>query len=382
MENVQDNPVENAEDINGIEDAEGIEDTNGVEDKEDIEDMEDMENMEDVGDIEDLEDIENIEDIDTFENFEGIYDIEVEETDDMGEMEGVETLESGIQTGEPDTESEEPKNGKTLNYNAITLPREFMATTWVQREEDARGEIPILLAEEEKCRDTGKIIFEKPTLAMCQHLKPLYIKAHVDGRPVNRVLVDNGAAVNILPTSMLRKLLKTENDLIVTDVSVSGFASGATKTKGVIPIEVKVGSKIATVAFFVVNTDSTYNALLGRDWIHSNWVVPSSLHQVLVFWKDNNNIEVVKADERPFLTYNNNVDAQLYNDYVGIVKFTGIDQNGNPSRVTVGPKEPLTMEDLFKFSQNLEETETGQKSRMASIIMLKMLNKPTNIKKK
>ena len=382
MENVQDNPVENAEDINGIEDAEGIEDTNGVEDKEDIEDMEDMENMEDVGDIEDLEDIENIEDIDTFENFEGIYDIEVEETDDMGEMEGVETLESGIQTGEPDTESEEPKNGKTLNCNAITLPREFMATTWVQREEDARGEIPILLVEEEKCRDTGKIIFEKPTLAMCQHLKPLYIKAHVDGRPVNRVLVDNGAAVNILPTSMLRKLLKTENDLIVTDVSVSGFASGATKTKGVIPIEVKVGSKIATVAFFVVNTDSTYNALLGRDWIHSNWVVPSSLHQVLVFWKDNNNIEVVKADERPFLTYNNNVDAQLYNDYVGIVKFTGIDQNGNPSRVTVGPKEPLTMEDLFKFSQNLEETETGQKSRMASIIMLKMLNKPTNIKKK
>jgi hypothetical protein len=62
---------------------------------------------------------------------------------------------------------------KTHNCNAITLPREFMATTWVQREEDARGEIPILLAEEEECQDTGKIIFEKPTLAMCQHLKPL-----------------------------------------------------------------------------------------------------------------------------------------------------------------------------------------------------------------
>ena len=104
---------------------------------------------------------------------------------------------------------------------------------------------------------------------MCQHLKPLYIKAHMDGRPVNRVLVDNRAAVNILPTSILRRLLKTENDLIATDVSVSGFASGATKTKGVIPIKVKVGSKIATVAFFVVNTDSAYNVLLGRDWIHS-----------------------------------------------------------------------------------------------------------------
>ena len=68
---------------------------------------------------------------------------------------------------------------------------------------------------------------------------------------------------------------------------------------------------------------------------------------------------------------------------VGIVKFTGIDQNGNPSRVTVGPEKPLTMDDLFKLSQNLEETERqGQKLRMALIIMLKMLNKPIDIKKK
>ena len=105
----------------------------------------------------------------------------------------------------------------------------------------------------------------------------------MDSRPVNRILVDNGVAVNILPTPMLRKLLKTESDLIATDVSVSGFFGGATKTKSVIPIEVKVGNKVAIIAFFVVNTNLAYNALLGRDWIHSNWVIPSSLHQLLVF---------------------------------------------------------------------------------------------------
>jgi hypothetical protein len=32
--------------------------------------------------------------------------------------------------------------------------------------------------------------------------------------------------------------------------------------------------------------------------------------------------------------------------------------NGNPSRVAVGPEEPLTMEDLIKLNQNMEETET------------------------
>uniref|UniRef100_A0A2N9FWA1 Retrotransposon gag domain-containing protein n=1 Tax=Fagus sylvatica TaxID=28930 RepID=A0A2N9FWA1_FAGSY len=190
IRSVQSSPIEDAEDIKSIEDSEGIED---------------IEDVENIGDIEDMEDIENIEDIDTFENSEGIDDIEVEETDDIEEMEGSETIgctKNGIQTGEPEIESQKPKNGKTLSCNAITLPREFMATTWVQRKEDAREAVPILLAEDEECRDIGKIIFEKPTLAMCQHLKPLYIKAHMDGRPVNRVLVDNGAAVNILPTSM------------------------------------------------------------------------------------------------------------------------------------------------------------------------------------
>ena len=43
---------------------------------------------------------------------------------------------------------------------------------------------------------------------------------------------------------------------------------------------------------------------------------------------------------------------------MGIVKFIRIDQNGNPSKVTIGLEEPLTMVDLFKLSQNLEETET------------------------
>ena len=68
------------------------------------------------------------------------YDIEVEEADVIEEMEGSEAMEcteTDIQTRKPKIESQEPKNGKILSCNAITLPREFMATTWVQREEYA-----------------------------------------------------------------------------------------------------------------------------------------------------------------------------------------------------------------------------------------------------
>jgi hypothetical protein len=176
---------------------------------------EDVEGIEDIENIKGIEDLEGIEDIEVVENFEGIEDIdgiEVEGTKDIEEIEELEAMDCTetdevheIKAEKPEIELEEPKNGQMIICNAITIPREFIATSWVQREEDARGATPILLADDEECQDTGKIVFEKPTLFMCQHLKPLYIKAYMDGRPINRVLVNNGAAVNILPTSIQNK---------------------------------------------------------------------------------------------------------------------------------------------------------------------------------
>ncbi len=132
-----------------------------------------------------------------------LQDNSIEAVEESKAMECIETDEI------PEVEPQKQSNGKMISCNAITLPREFMATSWVQRENEARGVSPILLADEEDCQETGRIISEKPASSMCQHLKPLYIKPHMDGRPVNRVLVDNGAAMNILPTSMHRKLFKT-----------------------------------------------------------------------------------------------------------------------------------------------------------------------------
>jgi len=58
----------------------------------------------------------------------------------------------------------------------------------------------------------------------------------MDGIMITWVLIDNGAAVNILPMFMLKALGKTEGDLIPTDVSVCGFAGNTTRTKGSLPV--------------------------------------------------------------------------------------------------------------------------------------------------
>lgn len=68
---------------------------------------------------------------------------------------------------------------------------------------------------------------------MTKHLRPLYIKAHIDGKPVSRVLVDNGATVNILPLRMRRRLSKSELDFIPSEVSVTCFDGGVAQTQAI-----------------------------------------------------------------------------------------------------------------------------------------------------
>ncbi|CAL2277246.1 unnamed protein product [Prunus armeniaca] len=65
-----------------------------------------------------------------------------------------------------------------------------------------------------------------------RHLKPLYISAHVEGVPVSKVFVDCGATVNILPYSLMKKLDKSKEDLIPSDVVMSSFVGDKSKTIG------------------------------------------------------------------------------------------------------------------------------------------------------
>lgn len=76
-----------------------------------------------------------------------------------------------------------------------------------------------------------KIVLEKSEEKMIRYLKPLYIKVHMEGQPINKVLVDNGMTINIISVGMMRRLNK-ESDLISTKVIANNFSSGVTVTKG------------------------------------------------------------------------------------------------------------------------------------------------------
>jgi hypothetical protein len=77
------------------------------------------------------------------------------------------------------------------------------------------------------------------------------------------MLVDGGAAVNVMPYAVYRKLGKGEEDLIKTDMMLKEFEGKASPARGAINIELKIRSKTLPTTFFVINGKGSYNMLLG-----------------------------------------------------------------------------------------------------------------------
>jgi hypothetical protein len=73
------------------------------------------------------------------------------------------------------------------------------------------------------------------------------------------------------------------------------FGGDPIEVKGILCKELMAGSKTMPMTLFVVDVKGCYNVLLGRDWIHANGCVLSTLHQCVIQWIDDE-VEVVQAD--------------------------------------------------------------------------------------
>ena len=98
------------------------------------------------------------------------------------------------------------------------------------------------------------------------------------------MLVDGGAAVNIMPYAMLCKLGKSSEDLTKTDMMLKDFEGVVSPAVGALCVDLTIGSKTLPTTFFVINGKGSYSLLLGRDWIHANCCIPSTMHQCLIQW--------------------------------------------------------------------------------------------------
>jgi hypothetical protein len=149
------------------------------------------------------------------------------------------------------------------------------------------------------CLSPKEAMFEKHEESS-QHLKPLYIWGHIDGKPISRMLIDDDATVNLMPYSVFKKLGREDNELMKTNLTLNGMGGNPMEARGVVSMELTIGSKYLAIAFFIVEVQGNYSVILGRDWIHTNCYVPSTLHQFLIQWI-NDEIEVVHMNALAYI---------------------------------------------------------------------------------
>jgi hypothetical protein len=95
--------------------------------------------------------------------------------------------------------------------------------------------------------------FTKPKESV-NHLKPLFVRGHIDEIPIAKMLVDEGATVNLMSYSLYRKLGKQDDELVKTNMTLSGVGTDSSiKARGVTSVELTIGTKTPAAAFFVAD---------------------------------------------------------------------------------------------------------------------------------
>jgi hypothetical protein len=77
---------------------------------------------------------------------------------------------------------------------------------------------------------------------------------------------------------------KSDEDLTQTDMMLVDFEGNISPDQGLICVELTIGTKTLPTTFFVIKGRGSYNLLPGRDSIHANCCIPSTMHHYIIQW--------------------------------------------------------------------------------------------------
>jgi hypothetical protein len=82
------------------------------------------------------------------------------------------------------------------------------------------------------------------------------------------MLINDGVAVNLMSYSISSKLGREDNELMKTNLMLNGVGGGGgspMEDRGVVSMELIVGSKSLATVFFIIEVQGNYSVILGRD---------------------------------------------------------------------------------------------------------------------
>ena len=131
---------------------------------------------------------------------------------------------------------QDPETSAAPVNMVFMLPSEFVAPDSDKEEPDLEEGVAQLNLE------PVSATFEKLEDEKRKHLKALFLKGYVDGKPITRMMVDGVAAVNIMPYAMLRKIRKSNEVLTKTDMMLKDFDGVVSPAVGALCIDLTISS--------------------------------------------------------------------------------------------------------------------------------------------
>ena len=127
---------------------------------------------------------------------------------------------------------------------------------------------------------TKEIIFTDHDLEGVQlsHSDALVVTMQIGNFHVKRILIDPRSSTEIIYDSLFRGLGLGHEDLDRKVDPLYGFSGESVMPIGRVTVKVHAGTISSQTEFWVLNSYSPYNAILGRPWLHKMKAIPSTLH--------------------------------------------------------------------------------------------------------
>jgi len=92
----------------------------------------------------------------------------------------------------------------------------------------------------------------------------------------------------------------TPNQLSPTLLTIQGFNQVEQKALGSVALKVELDDLYTDALFDVIDTNTSYNALLGRPLLHASKAIASTFHQCLKDIDNHGNEKIICRDVNPF----------------------------------------------------------------------------------
>ncbi|KAL0328113.1 UNVERIFIED_CONTAM: hypothetical protein Scaly_2243900 [Sesamum calycinum] len=161
-------------------------------------------------------------------------------------------IESGHVDGKKD--SCNPMHGDNITSNEDTL---------LEKEDSS---------EADDCMSTITFTDEDLLLGSKPHNRPLFFDGYVHEQKVNKILIEGGSVVNILPLRILKELRIPIDELSNNLLMIQCFNQGGQRVVGIIRIQLTIEDIVSSALSHVIDAKTSYNML--RDAKKGKEVLP------------------------------------------------------------------------------------------------------------